>query len=456
MYTNSMNPQTILHDLSDGLVIRRAAKRDTDALVKFQLDAFANPDTGVRDEYVGGWTRNLMSGKHPNFRPTDFLLVEDTRSPAIVSCMCLISQTWKMGDVPFGVGRVEIVATAEPYRRRGLVREQFRVLHEWSAQRGEPVQAITGIPYYYRQFGYEYALELSAGRRTFVPQQIPVLKQGEREQFRLRRARRADVSFLAEIYNGAQTRSLVRCERSEALFEYEQFHETDSKNDLASVWNIIETAKGERAGILMYRRLVDKGVINVIYFDLLPQFSWMEVTPGVLRALVREGAKYEKTSGMALSALSWRLHPQHPFYELMGERTSAWGGDYAWYLRVADLPSFLIHLAPLLEQRLGASDLRNYSGVLRLNFFKSGVELSFEKGKLSAAKPWLATAGDYGLSGFGNATFPDLTFLKLLFGYRSRAELHAMFPDCIVDNDATETLLAVLFPKQQSHFLPIH
>lgn len=451
-----MNPKDILHDLGDGLIMRRAAKRDTDALVKFQLVAFAHPDTGAKDEYVGGWTRNLMSGKHPNFRPDDFILVQDTRTRAIVSCMCLISQTWTMGEIPFGLGRVEIVATAEPYRRRGLVREQFRVLHEWSAQRGELVQAITGIPYYYRQFGYEYALDLSAGRRTFVPQQIPVLNKGAQEKFRLRRARRADLPFLTEFYNSAKAQSLIKCERSQALFEYEQFHENDPKNDVASWWNIIETSRAEPVGILMYRRLVDKGMIHVIYFDLVPQVSWAEVTPSVLRSLAQLKSKYKKASGVALNALSWRLRPQHPFYELMGESTTSWGGDYAWYLRVADLPAFLMRVAPLFQKRLAASDLRNYSGVLRLNFFKSGVELTFEGGKLASAKPWRATAGDYGQLGFGNATFPDLTFLKLLFGYRSRAELRAMFPDCIVDNDMTETLLSVLFPKQVSHFLPIH
>ena len=40
----------------------------------------------------------------------------------------------------------ELVGTKKEYRRRGLVRQQFEVMHEWSAERGELVQIITGIP----------------------------------------------------------------------------------------------------------------------------------------------------------------------------------------------------------------------------------------------------------------------------------------------------------------------
>ena len=69
---------------------------------------------------------------------------------------------------------------------------------------------------------------------------------------------------------------------------------------------------------------------------------------------------------------------------------------------------------------------------------------------------WRATAGDVGQKGFGDAAFPDLTFLKLLFGYRSRAELADMYPDFIVWHDHHRALLDVLFPKRATYINPIH
>jgi hypothetical protein len=85
----------------------------------------------------------------------------------IISSLNLISQTWAYDGIPFAVGRPELVATLPEYRRRGLVRQQMALIHQKSAARGELVQAITGIPWYYRQFGYEMGLDLGGGRQLF-------------------------------------------------------------------------------------------------------------------------------------------------------------------------------------------------------------------------------------------------------------------------------------------------
>ena len=59
------------------------------------------------------------------------------------------------------------------------------------AERHERMQAITGIPWYYRQFGYEMALNLDGGRR-YRPH-IPRLKDGETEPYRVRPVTAADL-----------------------------------------------------------------------------------------------------------------------------------------------------------------------------------------------------------------------------------------------------------------------
>jgi hypothetical protein len=105
-----------------------------------------------------------MRGDHPTTSASDFTVVVDENADGkIASTMNLISQTWvydgPSGGIPFALGRPELVATDEAYRRRGLVRMQFEAIHAKSAARGEMVQAITGIPWYYRQFGYEMCVD---------------------------------------------------------------------------------------------------------------------------------------------------------------------------------------------------------------------------------------------------------------------------------------------------------
>jgi hypothetical protein len=48
-----------------------------------------------------------------------------------------------------------------------------------------------------------------------------------------------------------------------------------------------------------------------------------------------------------------------------------------------------------------------------------------------------------------------LTFLQLLFGYRSLDELAYAFPDCVARNDGARLLLDTLFPKQASNIWPV-
>lgn len=446
----------IFQEIGDRLVMRSASGEDTEALVNLQKHAFAHPDTGELDEGVALWTRNLMSGKHPTFRPQDFLVVEDTRTRALVSCLCLISQKWTMDGIAFGVGRVEIVCTDAAYRNRGLVREQFRVLHEWSRERGELIQAITGIPYYYRQFGYEYAIELVAPRRTFVPQQVPQLKQDEKEKFVLRHARHGDLPFVAEMYQRGEERSFIYCARDLEMFEYEHFVEDDGTDGYGSWWDVIETTDGARVGVLRHNRYIFQGRNQATWFEILPEYAWDEVTPPVLRALQQQSETMRNIDGKPLTHFIWFFAANHPFYQWLGDNSAPLWGPYAWYIRVPDLPAFLRHIASVLEKRLAASDFQNHSGALRFNFFKSGVEIIFENGKIVNTQAWRATAGDFGQSGFGNATFPDLTFLKLMFGYRSRPEIQAEFPDCLMDSDKTTALIDVLFPKQVSNILPVH
>jgi hypothetical protein len=48
----------------------------------------------------------------------------------------------------------------------------------------------------------------------------------------------------------------------------------------------------------------------------------------------------------------------------------------------------------------------------------------------------------------GTAGFPDLTFLQLVFGYRSFEQLEQSYADCWYKNDEIRVLLNTLFPRK--------
>src|SRR3954468_17390517 len=199
-------------ELGDGLVMRAATFEDRGPVSILHGTMLAGSEEGLPSERMIGFVFVLMSGSHPAPRASDFTLVEEKATGKIVSSMCLLSQTWTYEGIPFLFGQPEIVSTDPGYRRRGLVRAQLNEIHRWSAERGELVQGITGIPWYYRQFGYEMALSLDAYRRAFRSN-VPRLKDGETEPHRFRPATVDDVPFIMEMYAQTTSRSVVGLER---------------------------------------------------------------------------------------------------------------------------------------------------------------------------------------------------------------------------------------------------
>ena len=315
-----------------------------------------------------------MTGKaHPTFHPDDFTIVEDTADGKIVSCMNLISQTWSYAGIPFGVGRPELVGTLPEYRNRGLVRAQFEVIHQWSAERGEKVQAITGIPYYYRIFGYEMGLELHGGRAGFLAH-IPRLKEGETEPYRIRPAVETDLPFIATLYAQAGERYRMYALRDEALWRYE-LTGADPLNVNRMELELIETAAGEPVGFIGHPNFVWGAMMVALLYEVKPGVSWLDVTPSVIRHLAAIGETLLPPIGEKelFQSFGFWLGTEHPVYRLIPDRLPRQRPPYAFYVRVPDLPDFIRTIAPVLEERLAASPIVGYTGELKITFYRDGL-----------------------------------------------------------------------------------
>jgi hypothetical protein len=431
----------MIEDLGDGLIMRHATAADADALASFNATMHADPDAPGPDAAIGAWTHDLLARPHPSIRPADFTIVEDTRTGAIVSSLNLISQTWRYGPVTFGVGQVELVATDPAYRRKGLVRHQFDVVHRWSIDRGELVTVVSGIPWYYRQFGYELALEDDGGRFLFRSQ-IPRSAPSEPEPYRVRPATDDDLPFIMELEQQARPRLLVSAvwDKSQWLYELHGRRDTSLRHRPVC---IVESANGTPVGYLVHTSSPRGATFHLKAFAIVPGLPWAAVTPSVLRYLDAEGAARDKDG--IFDRIAVELGTEHPVYHALPVLLARAYPPSAWYVRVPDLPAFLLHIAPVLNQRLASSPLAGHTGELRLNFYRHGIRLTFDNGRLTTVEPW--PDPDYTRAA---ASFPDLTFLHLLFCHRSLADLTYAYPDCLARTDAARALLQALFPPTPS------
>jgi hypothetical protein len=92
-----------------------------------------------------------------------------------------------------------------------------------------------------------------------------------------------------------------------------------------------------------------------------------------------------------------------------------------------------------------------HTGELILTFYESGLRLVFEAGRLVGIEEWKPVPDWQS----GDAGFPKLTFLQLVFGYRTLTELKFAFADCWTKDDQAAVLLDILFPKKASRVWPI-
>jgi GNAT superfamily N-acetyltransferase len=385
-----------------------------------------------------------MSGHHPTTTAADFVVVEDTRTKRIVSSACLISQVWRYEDIRFPVGRPELIATDPAYRRQGLVRAIFETIHALSASYGHMVQGITGIPWFYRQFGYEYALSLGAGRVLNI-QDVPTLEADKAESYLVRLATEADIPTLMSIYNHHCAHKLVTSLIDEARWRYELSGRSSGTDQVIMAYLIEDNESRVVGYYLTPARLWGSNlVLHTIFVN--EGISLWSVLPSVLRALKAQGEAYAAEAKRPLMGIYLALGLEHPTYELLDAKLKPLQRLGAWYIRVADLPGFIRHIAPVLEQRLSRSAMSGFSGKLNITFYRGGLRLVFERGKISHTTRWQAPDTNEEWQGAG---FPPLVFLQLLFGFRSLQELRYSFPDCWADEEAA-FLLNALFPKKAS------
>jgi hypothetical protein len=432
-------------DLGDGLTLRYATLADAEPLAQFNGWTFGRDRF---DQQAAAWTRDLCSEAHPACGPGNITIVEESRTGNIVSTMCLIPQTWTYAGIPFQVGRMEAVATAPDHRRHGLVAVQFDVLHAKSAAMGHEVQAITGIPWFYRQFGYEYALDLGGGRMVLFAS-IAALKEGESEPYRLRPMLPSDLSFVEPLYDRDAARSLVTCPRPDSLWQHllTGYSPVSFEN---RPFQIIETAEGRAVGYLAPSREMEHGAFLISELAVVDGQSLRAVMPSVLRALGKMGEAQAEEQNKSVKQIYFSLGREHPLYSAIPELFTHTRVPYGWYIRVVDVPAFLQRIAPALNARLAPSAMAGHSGELYINAYTDGWRLAFDKGEIAAVERWDPQENERK----ANCAFPPLVFLQLLFGYRSLGDLRGTFPDCWAADEAA-VLLDILFPRLHSNVIPI-
>jgi GNAT superfamily N-acetyltransferase len=424
-------PPGVPIDLGEGLLLKAVrSAQDVERLADF--NAFVHEDSAV-----GVLTRWWLGGAHPTVTLPNFLFVEDTNKGEIVSSLGLMTQTWTYDGVPLQVGQVELVGTHPDYRGRGLIHAQMEVIERMLDARGCVLSCIEGIPYFYRQFGYEYAIPLGSCANLLLDQ-VPPRAKGQKESVAIRRMSvDTDLHTVMALCDAQAAELCVVSVRDEALWRYQESAppgipeppETHIVEDNEGVIGYFRVRKS------MWGPTLEFTEANVRSDGQLwgSQDAWM--------AVLRFGKRL--ATERKYSKLCFALPQSHPLVMVASYLGAEPERQYAWQIRMMDHADFVRRIAPALERRLAKSLLTGFTGDLIMNLMPRLIRLQVKEGRLVSVTDKGGQQDPWGMR------MPPLLLTQLLLGYRSYQEIMECHLDASV-RPAARQLVDVLFPKADS------
>jgi GNAT superfamily N-acetyltransferase len=386
-----------------------------------------------RDEGIAAYTRWKLGGGHPAARSSDALIIEDPTGQ-LVSSLCWIPQTWVYGGISLPVGEVALVGTHPDYRKRGLMSALMCRVEAGLQKRGCALACIEGIPGFYRQFGYEYAVPLGSCAKLTLDRvsqgAVPPHPSWVIRPFRIDQ----DLPTVMSLYNMSSGILDITSQRDEALWLYQE-------SAPPGVPDRQETYIIEDAGT------------TVGYFRLRknmwgPWLEFSEASAGESEAAGDSGDAYRAmlhfARGLAVQrgyvGLCFALPLDHLLLSLVHTLGAEVERQYAWQIKVLDPVSLLKRIAPVLEDRLARSPLGGFDVEMDVNLMSRLLHVAFEGGRLTK----VAMEGREARPRV-ELRLPERQLTQLMLGYRDCRTLMDCSLDVWVHPEIRE-LVDIVFP----------
>jgi predicted N-acetyltransferase YhbS len=391
-----------VRELPGGLIRRPARAGDLDGIGALLT---------ARGEAADAADQRLIAGDPDAGIECTAVVVDRDR---VVSTVTLLDETLYLGAVPVPVGQVELVATDTAYEGRGLVRALLGWAHERSAARGHLAQLVVGIPYFYRLFGYQYAIAVPRARAV---RGMPPLPSGHV----VRQARPADIPAMARLQDAAQRGRDVRMPHSAATWRW-----------LIARPGTIQLVVEHTGEVVATGRVTPPEEGDPVLGEIAAASG-----PAAVALLASAGAAEVHERPGVIDALD-------PYLEPPPARADS------YYVRVPDAVALLRHLRPVLGARFAASAEADATGEAVVSFFREHVRIVFHDGAVDVVPGGRMQAP--GVHG-GAGVAPDQV-APLLFGPLGIAGLADRHPD--VYPGRHERLMCALFPPLTSDLLALY
>jgi len=323
-----------------------------------------------------------------------------------------------------------IVATDPAYQKMGVSSRLTAMFMEEVDKKGYASIFIQGIPYFYRRFGFHYAVPMHSGEFNFEE-----TENSKQNHDNIVEASSEETEFLYDqcleareqkpgIYR-YRTKSLIR----QSLTDYESL-------DLKKFYYIVMDNR-EKKGYFCLKN--DPDHVNLEEISEMSAHEYEKVY-----RFLREKASEKGKILLNVPKVSSFVDYLQKLSE-KGEGTLKKDlGDYAWQVLVPDYLRFFEAIKPVLENNVAHSEFKDSTIRFDFNTYGELIEFNIKNSKIELKrKPWQLT---------WDINIPPQALVKMIFDNFSVEELAPVIPDLIIKKKELRQLFKILFPKRPVHF----
>jgi hypothetical protein len=304
------------------------------------------------------------------------------------------------------------------------VRDLINLAHDRSRERGDVLQVMIGIPYFYRLFGYVYSLPIPPARAlAMAPQSDPSIS--------VRRAEVADIAAMNALQSAEQNPIDVTMPHSTGCWRW--LVARDGSDQLVA----------ERDGQVIATGRATPPDEGVVLGEIAGDSAGVLALVGHCARLGAEGTSVMERPRTSVQQVIEPLLKPLELREALQE---------SYYVRVERLPVMLDALRPVLSQRwivAGGEDrdilISSFGEHVRFHIGPDGMSPVSAGGALQAP-----------VSAGGSGVPPD-AFPPMLFGPDGALGLERHHPDMMLG--LQREAMGILFPPQTSdlltYYLPV-
>jgi hypothetical protein len=395
-----------------------------------ELQAIVNLCMKVHQEEVLKTYIPRVFLEHPRKSEILWLYINDNKENKIVSLISLVPMNWQIEDISLPVCEMEFVGTLEEYRGKGYIKLLNDLFEKVMNQNGYILSVVRGIPYFYRNLGYEYVSSLD--ERIKIPASKIPNKQYKKLSIRL--ANPNDViSSIESKYNQFQKNFYIFNRFDPECFKFKYLNKKfDSE--------VRSTYIFDEAGVTKNYFSVGMSYDNQNYEINCPNLIKSEMI--CLLQFIKSIGNY---NGNDIITLSISEHTSIFKYikSLGGEMVSGYG----WQVKIPNLKNFISLIKNILENRINNSEFKGLTKTVRISNYSETILIGFSNGKIRK----IEKVKEYPEPKVTDLMIPEAILFKLILGDRNIDEINYIVKDAIV-NISSKSLIETLFPKKLSFF----